>query len=186
MKRMVLVLAVACLICGCSRNNDHMERAISLRQRILAAESCRFDAQITADYGDKQYAFDVRCTVNALGEVSFDTTAPETIQGIRGTISETGGKLTFEDTALSFPLLAEGLPSPVSAPWLLMKTLRSGYLTAVGMEEQLLRLTIHDSYQSDALQLDIWIDNQDSPVCADVLQEGRRILAIKVSNFQIL
>ncbi len=38
-----------------------------------------------------------------------------------------------------------------------MKTLRSGYITSAGMDGGRLRLTIDDSYEDDALHLDIWL-----------------------------
>ena len=76
--------------------------------------------------------------------------------------------------------------SPVSAPWVFLKTLRSGYLTAAGEDGELLRLTIDDSYEEDALRLDIWLDPNHQPNHADILYEGRRILSLQVENFQIL
>ena len=67
-----------------------------------------------------------------------------------------------------------------------MKTLRSGYLRAAGMEEDMLRLTIDDSYEDNALQLDIWLDEGHLPKRAEVLCEGRMILSLDVRNFEIL
>lgn len=157
---------------------------MDLRVKLLSS-GCTFDAEITADYGDEIYTFFVACEGDSQGNLAFTVTRPDSIAGITGVIGQEGGKLTFDDTALTFPLLADDQLSPVSAPWILLKTLRGGYLTAAGMEEDLLRLTIDDSYEEDALQLDIWLDGQDCPVRADILYDGRRILALTVTNFQI-
>lgn len=159
---------------------------MALRSSLLKASSCTFDASVTADYGDALYEFAMECQADDRGDVTFTVSEPEPVSGITGTISNKGGQLTFDDTALAFDLMADGQVSPVSAPWLFLKTLRGGYLTAAGMEEDLLRLTIDDSYEDDALKLDIWLDEGNLPTRAEVLYGGRRILTLNVTNFQIL
>lgn len=186
MKRVFAVCALVVILCGCEEGQQELESALELRQKILAATECRFEAEITADYGDKLYAFSTDCSVNSQGDLSFRVTAPETIAGISGIIEEAGGKLTFDESALSFPLLAEGLLSPVSAPWIVMKTLRGGYIRSAGKEAGGMHLTIDDSYLEDALQLDIWLDGDNMPERADILHNGCRILLVHIRNFQIL
>ena len=185
MKRVWCLLLLMFCLSGCANENSEIERGMALRSRLLSAENCSFDVSITADYGDKLYTFGMTCQGNAKGDLTFTVSAPESIAGVTGTVSEEGGKLTFDDTALQFALMADEQLSPVSAPWILLKTLRSGYLTSAGMEDELLRLTIDDSYAEDALQLDIWLDGEDSPVRAEVLYADRRILSMDVTNFQI-
>lgn len=172
------------LLCGCSGKNDELDRAMALRAQLLGHD-CSFDADITADYGDSLYTFSVYCEGDNLGDLGFEIQAPETIAGITGQVSAKGGKLTFDDAALTFPLLADGQVTPVSAPWLVLKTLQGGYITSAGMEEDQLRLTINDSYEENALQLDIWLDGEDMPSRAEILYDGRRILTVSISNFQI-
>ena len=108
-----------------------------------------------------------------------------TIRDITGQFSNRTGKLTFDDVALEFPLLADDQVTPVSAPWLLLKTLQGGYLTSAGMEGDLLRLTINETYEDDALQLDIWLNEENLPVRGDILYAGRRILTLTIKDFQI-
>ena len=112
-------------------------------------------------------------------------TAPETISGITGKIDSEGGKLTFDDVVLHFDLLTDEQLSPVSAPWILLKTLRGGYITSAGLEEEKIHLTVDDSYDDDALQLDIWLDEKDLPQRAEVLYDGRRILSLDVKSFSL-
>ena len=158
---------------------------MSLRSRLLAG-AVSFDVEITADYGDDIYTFTLNCQSDTQGQVSFTVTEPESISGIAGTIDAFGGKLRFDDKVLAFPLMADDQLSPVSAPWILMRTLRSGYLTAAGKEGDLLRLSIDDSYDDDALHLDIWLDESDHPVRAEVIWQGRRLLSMQVKNFTFL
>lgn len=184
MRRLLCLCFALVMLCGCSGKDEELDRAVGLRMKLLNS-GCTFDAEITADYGDEVYEFTVSCEADSEGNLAFTVTEPESIAGITGLIDHEGGKLTFNDMALTFPLLADGQVSPVSAPWIFLKTLRGGYLTAAGMEEELLRLTIDDSYEEDALKLDIWLNSEDMPVRADILYDGCRILALTLKNFQI-
>ena len=108
------------------------------------------------------------------------------INGISGTLCGDGGEFIFDQTALCFPLLAEEQLSPVSAPWVVMNSLRSGYLAAAGTENGCLHITIDDSFQNKSLRTDIWFDTQLLPEYADILYDGKRILSLHVTNFTIL
>lgn len=185
MKRILSVLLVLLILPGCKDSNREIERGMALRTKLLCAQECTFDAEITADYGDKVYTFAMGCLGNANGDISFSVTQPETIAGVTGTVSDDGGNLTFDDTALHFDLMADDQVTPISAPWILLKTLRSGYLTSACVEDGMLRLSIDDSYDDDALHLDIWLGSGDLPVRAEILYDGRRILSLDVANFQI-
>ena len=125
------------------------------------------------------------CEGDSQGNLGFSVTSPDSIAEIEGTITAKEGKLTFDDVALSFPLLADEQITPVSGPWILLKTMLGGYLTACTMEEDLLHLTINDSYEEDALQMEIWLNEENAPVCAEILYDGRRIVTMNVENFQI-
>ena len=185
MKRCLGLILVLTMLCGCSGKEEELDRAMWLRAQLLG-HSCSFDAEITADYGDKLYEFALRCEGDPQGNLGFQVIQPETIKDITGSFSNRTGKLTFADVALEFPLLADEQVTPVSAPWLLLKTLQGGYLTSVGMDEELLRLTINETYEDDALQLDIWLDGENLPVRGEILYAGRRILTLSIEDFQIM
>lgn len=186
MKKAAALLLAAVLLTGCGNADREMKQAMELRDKLLSGNGCSFSAAVTADYGDELYEFSMDCQADALGKVSFTVTQPETIAGITGTMSETGGNLTFDDTALQFDLMAEDTLSPVSAPWVLVKTLRSGYITSACTEEARLHVCIDDSYEDDALRLDIWLDEHKIPIRAEILHDGVRILTMDIENFQIL
>lgn len=186
LKRILCILLLLVILPGCSDGRAEMDRAMALRSRLLAASGIRFDAVVTADYGDKLTTFSLSCETDEEGNLRFTVLSPESIEGITGILSATGGKLTFEDTALAFPTMADGQLSPVSAPWILLNTLRSGYLTSCALEEGALRLSIDDSYADDALHLDIWLDPSDQPARGEILWQGRRLLSVTVTNFTIL
>ena len=185
MKRLAALLSLLLILTGCASSQAHMDRAMALRSKLLTTP-VRFDARITADYGDELYEFSMTCEADASGNIAFTVTAPSSIAGITGTLSATGGKLTFDETALAFGLLADGQLSPVAAPWTFLHSLRSGYLTACSKEAGSLRISVSDSYEDDAVCLDVWLDQQDLPRRADILWQGRRILTVDVTNFVFL
>ncbi len=186
MKHFLAFFIVIALLAGCSSSDSEIDRAVSIRQKISQSNGCSFHATITADYGKQVYTFEMQCETDATGSLKFQVLAPESISGITGSVDGVGGKLTFDDTVLAFNLLADGQASPVSAPWLMVRTLRGGYLTSCCEDGEGLRMTIDDSYEDDALQLDIWTDKNDCPVYTEILFAGKRILTIEVANFSYL
>lgn len=182
MKRIWAVFLAVLLLTGCKSTEEGMDRALVLRTRVLSG-GVTFDAKITADYADAIYTFTVACQTDAEGTVKFTVRHPETIANITGTLSAAGGKLTFDDKALAFRLLADGEISPAAAPWIFLRTLRSGYLTSCGRDGAYLRLTLDDTYEEDALHLDIWLNEEDVPVRSEILWKGRRILTLEIENF---
>ena len=183
MKRVLAVLLVVFLLTGCGSGSSGMDRAMSLRERLLKSNGCVFDAVITADYGERVYTFSMHCQTDSKGELTFTVTDPQTISGITGLIGQQGGNLTFDDQVLAFEMLADGQVAPVSAPWLMIHTLRSGYLASCGEDGGGLRVRIDDSYEEDALHLDIWLDSDDLPIRGEILWQGRRVVSVEVRNF---
>ncbi len=182
MKRTVAAVLLLLLLCGCGNADADLSRGLALREK-LQQSGCSFTATITADYGEKLYEFVMECESDAAGTVGFTVLRPESIAGVTGKVSAGGGKLSFDDSVLAFELLADGELSPVSAPWLLMKTLRSGYLASCSKCDGNLCLTIDDSYEDDALQLDIILNQDDLPQRVHILWQGRRVLSMHVENF---
>ena len=185
MKQIVAVFLTVVMLTGCTGKRDELDRAMKLRANVLGCLGCSFDVTVTADYGDAFYTFVMNCQTGGRGDLQFTVLQPESLAGITGEISSGEGKLTFDDVALHFPLLADDQVTPVSGPWILMKTLLGGYLTAANEEGDLLHLTINDSYEEEALQMEIWLDGNDMPVNAEILYDGRRIVTMVVENFSL-
>ena len=186
MKRFLSVIILVLLLCGCGNNDSEMGFILSFRQRLLGGNGCTFTAEITADYGDEMYQFTVQCQGDKQGNLTFTVTKPDSISGITGSITDLGGSFTFDGTALAFPPIADGYITPVTAPWIFLKTLRSGYIASCAKTDKMLYLQIDDSYSEKALHLDIWFDESGVPVRAEILWEGRRILSLIVRDFMIL
>lgn len=179
-------MVVVLLLWGCDAEDRNMDRALTLRQAMLNGNGCAFKASVTADYGDYLQSFVLRCSADSAGTVSFEVLAPDTISGITGTMKEDQGTLTFDGEVLVFAPLAEGEVAPVTAPWIFVHTLLGGYISACGETEQGLVLSVNDSYADDALSLEILLDKNDRPASAEIIWQGRRILSLRIEEFEIL
>lgn len=186
MKRLCVLLLCMFFLCGCASSDSDLDGALHFRQKLISSEKCQFVCKITADYTDKLYTFSMECSYDDTGTMYFTVLSPESISGITGCFDQEGGKLTFDSQALLFPMLAEGQISPVSAPWLFIKTLRGGYIRGCGKEEESIHLIIDDSYQEYALQADIWTDSSFTPYYCEFLWQGRRIVSMEIESFSCL
>lgn len=186
MRRVLAATMIVLILCGCSSTSNGLNRALKLRESMLQAEKCTFSATITADYGEKVYDFKLDCSVDSQGNVNFVVTEPQTISGISGCLTEDKGELTFDDQVLLFETLADGQISPVSAPWLLIHTLRSGYIRGCENSSDGIHVQIDDSYKEDALLVDVWTDKFDMPIRGEIYWQGKRVVTIDVENFTIV
>ena len=155
MKKCVVWILLLLFISGCDHTSKEIEKSMQFRSRILQSSQCRYTAEITADYGDQLCVFTLDCTADNAGKVSFTVVEPSDISGISGELTGEGGRLVFDDVALSFPLMADDLLSPISAPWIFMKAIRSGFLQSACTENGGICLSIEDQYKEDILLLDI-------------------------------
>lgn len=187
MKRIFLFAVVLAIgLTGCTEAEAGLGRVLQFRQEMMKANGCKFQANIKADYGEDIYEFAMQCQTGEDQVMAFEICEPETIKGICGTFGTAGGKLVFEDAALAFPTLADGLITPVSAPWIFVQTLLGGYIDTVGEEEDQLRATVFENYEENALQLDIWFDSENRPVYYEILWQNRSVLSVSVESFEFL
>lgn len=184
-KLSALLLCVSVFLFGCKSSNDCMDKAVAFRNKLLGSSGCSFQAEITADYGEKVYQFSMACTADKEGNVTFEVTEPVSISGICGKITSQGGAITFDDQILAFQSLADGQITPVNAPWLLIKTLRSGYIRSCTDSDDGFEISIDDSYEENALRLVISFED-DVPDECEIFWKGRRVLTVDVEEFAFL
>ena len=180
------VIVVLMLLSGCGSGDAGLEGAMAFRDRLLDASGCEFTAHIIADHGAETDTFGMTVRSDADGNVAFEVIEPEPISGITGTVTRSGGALTFDDTILGFPMLAEGHLAPISAPWVFLKALRSGYISSVGRDGEGWRLTVLDSYEEDALVLDVWFGGDWEPLHSEILFKGEKILTLVPEDFRFV
>ena len=183
MKRILLSFICIIFLFGCGQTDAAMNQALSLRDKLLH-ETVSLEARITADYGDVVYTFLLSCVSQPNGEMTFTVLAPESIKDIAGKIDEEG-ILTFDQVALGLPLLSDGQLSPVSAPWVVLRALRGGYIRSAGKEDGQILVDLQDSYGEDAVTVQLRLEEGLIPKQADLFWQERRILTVEVENFRI-
>ena len=183
MKKLLAAVLSLFLFVGCKSSDQLMNQAIAIRQDLENADCSTFECSITADYGDKIHIFTLDCVYLKDGRMEFTVTSPDSIAGITGQMDASSGKLTFDGHVLAFPLLADGYISPICSPWLLMKTLRGGYIHSCAQTEQGLCVTIDDTFENEALTVRAFFDEDQRIDCAEFIWDGRRILAVEIRNF---
>ena len=186
MKRILLIGLLVILLPGCAKSSALIDRVMLFRAELLQSDGCTFTADVTADYSQHIFTFKMRCKSDKDGSVTFEVISPESIAGITGILDADGGKLTFDDHALLFSVLADGRLSPVSAPWVMMRALRSGYIKGCSETRDSLSIHIDDSYHQDAMQVIIQSNSECRPTSAEIYYRGSRILTIVVEDFSIL
>ncbi len=181
----VIFVCMVFLLTGCANTNAPIDKAIELRNEIENSNGCTFSTTVTADYGEKIYVFSMDCQSDQEGNLVFTVTAPDTIAGITGKITAAGGALTFDGQVLAFQTMADGLVTPVTAPWILMKTLKSGYLKGCAVSDTGYEISADDSYADGALHLKIMVQG-NVPSSGEIFWNGRRVLTMTVEEFRYL
>lgn len=186
MKRLAILFAVLLFFSGCRSSDTAIDPAIKLRNQLLEGSGCSFTAEISADYGDEIYEFTLDCVFDQQGNMNFTVVKPENIESITGKIESSGGSLTFDGSMLAFPVLADDLITPVSSPWFIVNTLRSGYLVACGKAQGGYQIKLDDSFTDHMIRVDVWTDSQLNPLSGEIQWDGRRILTIKIIGYKFL
>lgn len=182
MKRWSVLIVLCLFLSGCSAKNDTLSEIITFRD-LIQKQSFQFEAEVTADYVNALHQFRMLCSFDNDGGMVFTIMEPESISQITGTVSNEGGALTFDDKILAFEMLADGQITPVSAPWILIKALRGGYIHGSGETDEGILAQIDDSYADDAFRVDVQFTDEIIPQFGEILWQGRRILGIEIENF---
>lgn len=179
------ILSVLLLLSGCKSTKGALNQAITLREKITNSNGCSFHTVIQADYGEKLYTFSADCVTDREGNLTFTVTSPDSISGITGKVRATGGEVLFDDKVLAFQSMADDQITPVSAPWVFMKALRSGYIASCSSDGEETEISIDDSYAEDSLRLQMRL-KEKKPVLSEIYWQGRRVLTLTIENFTFL
>lgn len=163
-----------------------MVQALKFRNTLLQSKAVTFDAVITADYESIIHTFKMNCQCDFTDQMKFTVLEPSSISGITGTISQDNGKIEFDDKALLFDTIADGQITPISAPWVMMLAMKSGYIKGAGTNEDGYLFQLDDSYKENALSLNLQMNKDCLPIFAEVFYDGRRVVSISIENFAIL
>lgn len=184
MRRIFFGTLLCLLLClsACGGEENAVSPAIEFRAALVQANGCSFQAEIEADFGDYTQRFTVVCETATDGTAKLTLLAPETIAGITATVSDIGGKITYDGMAAEFGLLANGEVAPAAAPALAAQCWTSEYIDSAGYEEGLCRVTYEKGFDEKKLIVDTWFENE-VPIYAEMCYNNQRILRLTISDF---
>ena len=136
--------------------------------------------------GDKFYTFNMDCKTETDGTVRFQVLAPETISGVSGVVSDNTGKITFDDKVLLFEPIADGILTPVSAPWFFIRGLKSGYIDSCMDTENGYCVQFQDNHSEMTIIVSVNVDKQNIPTQAQIIWDGMQIVSMRIEGFTIL
>lgn len=187
---------IALLLCACGVKGGGLgvseaeELALTIRGQYLAVQEWSAVCQVTADYGQRVYEFEM--AVTALGEeCTALLTGPETVAGISVTQVQGGSQLALDDLILETGALGDSL-TPVTAPALLVETARSGFMDLCALEEQgeetALRIDCRspESSPGKGQEITLWIQPDTGAILrGEISQDGYRVLVCVFSEFNV-
>ena len=180
-----LLLLSACAGGGTGRQVE--ELALTIRGEWLETTDCSAGMEVTADYGQRVYQYEMELLVEN-GETCLTLTAPETVAGITARAAGEDSFLEYDGLVLETgPLNEEGL-TPVSAVPTLLEAIRSGYIIACGLEENtgLLRVNCGDAegVPGAGTEIALWFDAATHELKkGEIFSDGFRVISCVFTDF---
>lgn len=188
-KCVVCVLMTTLLLAGCgpAGMSQAEELALEIRVELLEMDSCTARLEITADYGQRVYQYEMAAAVTG-EDTALTLSAPETVAGFTARLSGEGSALEFDGLAVDTgPLDGAGL-TPVSAFPALLEAARTGYILSCGLEEDtgLLRVDCGDpeGEPGAGTRTALWFDAGTRALTrGEITVDGLRVILCEVLEF---
>ena len=184
MRRIAAAVLLCLFLCGCTKSENAIQQAVEFRAALVQAGGCRYKAEICADFGQTVECFTVRCDSKADGTTDLAIERPESLAGITATVTDKGGKITYEGMAVDFGLLADGTLAPAAAPALLVNCWSSEYIAYGGNEGDRYRAGYEKGFDPSVLKIDTWFEN-NLPIYAEVCYNDTGILRLTITEFEL-
>lgn len=134
------------------------------------------------DYGQRVQCFTLACDADGEGTTSITLLEPETVAGVTATVTDGGGRITYDGMALDFGLLANGDLIPAAVPCMLATCWMREYICDAGENETGRQVRYRKKIGEKELLLDTFFEN-GIPFLAEVCYNDSGILKIEISDF---
>jgi hypothetical protein len=174
-------MMISALLCSCGRGGQTIaDKTLEIRTAIIAATEITATATVTADYGDRVYAFSLDY---AGGDTGGDITvlAPPEIAGVTARVSGGDGvSLTYDGATLDTGVLADGETTPMSVIPQLIAQWKTGFVTSGVAERYGERDALAMTTDlSDTVSQKTWFDRETNlPICSEIISDGNLILSV--------
>ena len=186
----MIILLLLCLLCGCTGADSNNDLTLELRSDFLSREGCSGVMELTADYGQRVYAYTVEFDGTVKDGMTLVITAPEEVAGITANIREGQTYLEYDGVRLETgPVNEEGL-SPLDALPTFLTAMESGYIAETGSEmmgeTEVLRICCRDpeTDPGQGLETVLWFDKaQKTLLRGEVRSDGFTVIQCEFSAF---
>ena len=186
----MISLLLLCLLCGCTGADSNNDLNLELRSDFLSREGCSGVMELTADYGQRVYAYTVEFDGTVKDGMTLVITAPEEVAGITANIREGQTYLEYDGVRLETgPVNEEGL-SPLDALPTFLTAMESGYIAETGSEmmgeTEVLRICCRDpeTDPGQGLETVLWFDKaQKTLLRGEVRSDGFTVIQCEFSAF---
>lgn len=186
---MITLSLSACGGTGGGSDSGPEELALTVRGEYLAMTVCAAQAEITADYGQRVYQYELAAAVSG-EETVLTLSAPETVAGLTARISGGEGYLEYDGAILETGALTPGGLTPMGAIPALLATARSGYLDACSLEQlgevQALRVVCRDPEEApgSGVETALWFDAATHDLLrGEIFSDGLCVIQCEFSQF---
>lgn len=190
----MMILCLLLSACGGGdAGNDADQLALDIRAEYLAMAGCTARMDLTADYGERVYAYTLDLSYEKEGETTLTVAAPEEVAGVTVRISGEGASLEYDGVSLETGPLDPGGLSPVSAPSFLLRGAIEGFIAETGLEAaretDCLRMTCRDpeAQAGTGTELILWFDAAGHGlVKGEISVDGARVIDCSFTEFEML
>lgn len=179
MKKLCLcLLCLALLLSGCGGGRE-AERRDQWAGELRARPELAFEAAIRAEYADNTVEYRLAYEEDGEG-CTLRVLEPEEIAGAGVRLQPDGAQLRFDGISLDAgPLDRYGL-SPVSALPALTRALREGHLESAWQEGD---ETVWELSSDGELKVQVWLDEELTPLRAELISEGRVAVFVEIEDW---
>lgn len=186
----MISLLLLCLLCGCTGADSDNDLTLELRSDFLSREGCSGVMELTADYGQRVYAYTVEFDGTVKDGMTLAITEPEEVAGVSASIREGQTYLEYDGVRLETgPVNEEGL-SPLDALPTFLTAMESGYIAETGSERmgetEVLRICCRDpeTDPGQGLETVLWFDKaQKTLLRGEVRSDGFTVIQCEFSAF---
>lgn len=186
----MMSLLLICFLCGCTGADSDNDLTLELRSDFLSREGCSGAMELTADYGQRVYAYTVEFSGTVKDGMTLVITEPEEVAGITAKISEGQTYLEYDGVQLETgPLNEEGL-SPLDALPTFLTAMESGYIAETGSEmigeTEVLRICCRDPEMDpgQGTETIVWFDKEQKTLLrGEIRRDGFTVIQSEFSAF---
>ena len=171
------------LLPGCGEREVRLEKGFAaLRDAVTAAQSIRFEAAVSADWGESTAGYTMAVHYDGQ-QTTMEILTPELLAGVSATALRGQTDISYDGVILGAgPLDGEGL-TPMSAIPVILDALASAYVELLWWDGEQIAARLYVGEQSVAT---VWLDGQTlAPTAGEVACDGRTVISCQITGWEI-